>query len=216
VQASQATPAPACTPASAWLETIAIQERAAQWRIAATNAQTALLAPGLCTSDRKVLAEKAVADGLEALFGERFAPEDVAAQQQVVDRYQSLKRLAEEYAVLTPSARQIADRAYQVGQFLLAKLAFEEALERSEVTTTDQAQVLFYYSTLYNLGVWWAGTASGDARSEGLRLLAAANQIDRRYHIGNGLAWGKLRELLGPDERQWPAPTETPLLDGTK
>lgn len=216
VQASQATPPPACTPASAWLETITIQERAAQWQVAATNAQTALSSPGLCPGDRKVLAEKAIADGLEALFGERFAPEDVAAQHAAVERYQSLSRLAQEHAVPIPSARQVADRAYQVGQFLLAKVAFEEALERGEVTATDQGQVQFYYSTLYNLGTWWAKAAHGATRAEGLGLLAAANAIDRRYQIGNGLAWAKLRELLGPDERQWPRPAASPLLEGAK
>ncbi len=215
-QQSEATSRPVCRSAADWLETITQQERAAQWQVAATNAQTALSAPGLCDTDRKVLAEKAVADGLEALFAERFAPDDVAAQRQSVDRYQGLQRLAQEHQVRFPSARQVAGRAYDVGQFLLAKQAFEEALERGEVTTSDQAQVQFYYSTLYNLGAWWAETASGATRSEGLRLLAAANQIDRQYRIGNGLAWARLRELVGPDERQWPAPAATPLLDGTE
>lgn len=215
-QQSEATPLTACRPAADWLETITGQERAAQWQVAATNAQTALRAPGLCASDRKVLAGKAVADGLEALFAERFAPDDVAAQRQSVDRYQGLKRLAQAYGVPFPSARQVAGRAYDVGQFLLAKLAFEEALERGEVTTSDQGQVQFYYSTLYNLGAWWAETASGATQTEGFRLLAAANQIDRHYRIGNGLAWARLRELVGPDEGRWPAPAATPLLDGTK
>lgn len=215
-QQSQATPRPACRSAADWLETITGQERAAQWQVAATNAQTALSAPGLCDRDRKVLAGKAVADGLEALFAQRFAPDDLAAQRQSVDRYQGLQRLAQAYDVPFPSARQVAGRAYDVGQFLLAKQAFEEALERGEITMADQAQVQFYYSTLYNLGVWWAETASGATRSEGLRLLAAANQIDRQYRIGNGLAWARLRELVGPDERGWPAPAASPLLDSTK
>ncbi len=215
-QQSAATPRPACRSAADWLETITGQERAAQWQVAATNAQTALQAPGLCANDRTILAQKAVADGLEALFAERFAPDDLVAQHQSVARYQGLQRLAQAYNVPFPSARQVAGRAYQVGQFLLAKRAFEEALEHGEVTTSDQAQVQFYYSTLYNLGAWWAETTSGATRSEGLGLLAAANLIDRRYRVGNGLAWAKLRELLGPDESRWPAPAATPLLDSTK
>lgn len=211
-------PAVAPPPCAALPDTVALLgqlEREGKWAIAATTAETALTAPDLCPELRRALAARAVADGLEDLFATQFAPTDVAAQRAAVDRYHALRRLARERGVDFPSGRQIAGRAYAIGQFLLARVAFEEAVAAGEVTLADQTQAQFYSSTLYNLGTRWADAVDAPTRADGLRLLATGLAVDRRYCVGHGEAWGRLRALLGPEETAWPAPIETPLLATT-
>jgi hypothetical protein len=213
----QATPAsvPPRPSAATYLEIITRQEEQAQWDAAFATAQTALTDPALTPADQQALAEHAVAAGLNALWATKAAPADPQAQRRAVERVVTLRRLAATYDVAVPlTNRQLAERAYQVALFRLAKEAFEQALAGGEVTTTDQLQVQFYASTLYNLGFHEA-TAGQDAatRDDGLRLLLAAYRIDLAYQLGSGLAWGALTQLLGPDERRWTiTPAPTPLL----
>lgn len=205
------TPAPACRSAGSLLALINDQERDARWTQAAANAESALRASDLCPGDRNALAAKAVSAGVNALFAEP-ASTDQRAQQTAVDRYASLRRLADGYSVPFPlSDRQIAERARQGSWFLLALRAWEDALKKGEVSDGDLPQVRFYVANLYDLGYWWTQPGA-TTRDEGLRYLVAAYRLDVQYRLGSGLAWGRLRELLGPDERRWPEAAPSPLL----
>lgn len=203
-----------CRAASDWLETITRQERAGQWQAAADNAEVALTSAGLCAEDRVTLEQKAINDGLEALFTERFDPRDISAQQTQVDRYHELSSRSADYGVNFPSNVQVAGRAYGIGQFLLAKDAWETAFTSCEVDIQDRQQIRDYVATLFNLGYWWATQGTGDTRDEGLQLLQTSHLIDVRFQIGSGEAWGALRQILGSNERVWPQESPNPILDG--
>ena len=151
---------------------------AAQWGTAATNARTALQTPDLCPPDRAVLAQKAVNDGLEALFAEPFAPNDTVAAQRSLDSYRDTRAFAGQSGVTLPSSRQIAGRAYDGGKFRLAQGAWEDALAAGEVATSDREQVRFYDATLFNLGKWYTEDHGNTARfDEGVRYLVTANRV---------------------------------------
>lgn len=201
--------------AATYLAVINRQEEQSLWEAACVTAQTALTDPALSRADRATLATHAVADGLNALWATPAAPADEQVQQHAVDRVATLRGLATEYGIPVPlTNRQIAERAFQASLFLLAKLAFEDALAAAEITPTDQLQVQFYDSAIYNLGWHYATAGQNPAtRQQGLRLLVGAYRIDVKFRLGNGLPWGALVQLLGPDERSWSVePAPSPLL----
>jgi hypothetical protein len=207
-----ATSLPTCSSAAIYLDAILLHERHGRWEHAASTAELALRTPNLCLEDKEALAGKAIAAGLEVLFATRLPPYvDIAAHQQLVDRYHSLKRQAAASGIPFPTTIQIATRAYSVGQFLLAKTAFEEAFLAGEFTAADQALVQQYTATLFNLGQHWVNAGSS-AKDKGFSLLVASHRIDVAYQVGSGAAWGELRRQLGEDETKWPKPAATPLL----
>ena len=206
---------PVCQPATRYLEIIAQQELSGYWDDAFKSAQTALQLENICERDEKLLAEKAVGNGLSAIWATpSTTPADFAAQQAAVSRYESLKRLSGSYAVPFPlSERQVAGEAYKVSQFLLAMLAMERGFETGQIDRDDQLQVAFYHDSVYNLGWWLAHHASGDLREYGLQLLATAAELDARYRLGRSLAAEELRRLVGADSRLWPEPVLSPLIE---
>lgn len=204
---------PSCATAATWIETISVQEKAGKWAIAADNAQTALTTDNLCEGDRLTLANMAVSDMLQGLSATAINSADLSAQQTAVDSYENIKRFAKEQGVGVPkSPYQVAEAASVAGQFLLAKLAFEEALAQGDVATIDQSQARFYHSILYNLGWWWPRAKSGNKFQDGLALLSAADQVDRRWKLSIGLAGAELRQLIVGDAN-WPPPAQSALLD---
>src|SRR5262249_26833425 len=162
---------------------------------------------------REQLARQAVLGRLQALWSESIRPDDREAQQRALDLYREAVGLADQYGVATarPSAQVAADRAYQSGQFLLAKRIFDDLLA-SNPAAADRALLRRYYATMRNLGVALAGGASADARDEGVGLLVAAYLIDERYRLEQGEATRDLIALLGPDRAHWPAPAASPIL----
>lgn len=204
---------PACLSAAHYIELIAEQERLGQWASAASTAEATMKLDGLCPVDTQLLAERAITNGLEALYAERFEPLDRNAQSSLLDRYLGLKRRAQVSGIPFPSPIQVGKRAYEIGQFLLATTCFEEGFHSDPDLVTNQQLIQQYTASLFNLGAWWS-QGRGETRAQGLALLVASHHIDRKYQVGSGAAWGKLREVLGPDERAWPKPAPSPLLDG--
>ena len=156
---------------------------------------------------------QAVLGRLQALWSESIRPDDREAQQRALELYREAVGLADSYGVSTvrPSAQVAADRAYQSGQFLLAKRILDDLLA-SNPAAADRALLRRYYATMRNLGVALAGGASADARDEGVGLLVAAYLIDERYRLEQGEATRDLVALLGPDRAHWQAPAASPLL----
>lgn len=199
--------------ASGYLDAIIGEEKAGKWQIAANTAETAIDRGTFSPADTTSLKQHAIADELHALAAETFPAADANAQQQAVDEYQSVKRRGQAYGEPIPSFRAVAEDAYNTGHFLLAKVAFEDALARGDISLNDQLQVKFYCSTLFNLGKWYAEHgATSEVRDQGLHYLSASFAIDNQYQIGSGAAWGELTTLLGPDESRWPTPAASPLL----
>jgi hypothetical protein len=206
------TATPSCTSAAAYLDAIVLAEKLSQWEQAASTAALAYQLADLCAADKQALAEKVVAAGVEALFSQKLPSyADVAAQQQQVETFHQLKHRAAATHVAFPTDIQVAFRAYQGGQFLLAKIAFEEAFTAGTFTTADHALVQAYCSTVFNLGWHWTAEGSGQTQQDGLALLVTANAIDETYQVGSRAAWGELHRRLG-DERTWPATAPSPLL----
>jgi hypothetical protein len=205
------SPTPSCT-ARAWIETIHYHEQRGDWGMAAANAEAALNDPALCPSIRESIAQLLITNSLNTIYYAKFLPQDTNAQYALLDRYRSIKRRAAILGVPFPTALQIATQAYSIGQFLLAKTAFEEAFNEGSFTKADQSLLQQYASTLFNLGVWWSSDKNSPMYTQGLRLLQASYAIDVQYGTGFGEAEAKLRELLGDDTTNWPEPAETPLL----
>src|SRR5947209_8482994 len=63
-------PRDVCPTTESWLRSITTQEALGDSAGAASTAKAALATRGLCDSDRLVLAQKAVQDGLEALYAQ--------------------------------------------------------------------------------------------------------------------------------------------------
>jgi hypothetical protein len=204
-----------CRSAANYQDIIDRQSQAADWQAAAATANTALGLPNLCQADKAGLTQQAVVAGLKVLYSEKFNPLDVAAQQQEVDRYLALKAQAHQAGVDFPTALQVSQDAYQIGQFLLAKVAVEEAFRMQAYKPEVQRDITrTYVSILFNLGSWYTTAQLGsDVYNRGMTLLAASHQLAVMYRTGQGEAGGKLRQLTGSDERSWPQPAETPLLD---
>src|SRR5262249_33650324 len=141
-----------CVFATKYLDAISIQEQQGQWAAAASSADLALAEPNLCASARVAFTAKAVANSLEALLTQPFYPQDMIAQKEVVDRYYTLKRRAEQAGVPILSTIQVAQRAYSVGQFRLTQVALEDAYLSGSFKLSDRALLQQYTATLYNLG----------------------------------------------------------------
>lgn len=209
-----AIPTPSCTGTTTYLEIIARQEQANHWEDAVATAEAALSDTHLCPADSKLLTARAVADGLKVLYNKPFAPLDVAAQQQEIDRYLSLRERAHDAQVAFDSPLQVAGQAYQIGQFPLARVAVEQALAAGDYRPElDRATTRMYISTLYNLGSWYSQAPAGsEVYQEGLAWLAASHQLALHYQTGQAEAAMLLRQLVGQEEASWPTPAPTPLL----
>jgi hypothetical protein len=210
-----APPTPSCMAATNYVEIITRQERANRWEDAVATADTGLADTRLCPSERKLLTARAVDDGLKVLYNKPFDPLDVAAQQQEIDRYLSLRQRARDALVSFDTPLQVAGQAYQISQFPLARVAIEEAFAAGDYRPeVDRATTRLYISTLYNLGSWYTHAPAGNALYEqGLGWLAASHQLAVKYQTGQGEAAMLLRQLVGQEEAHWPAPGRTPLLD---
>lgn len=206
-QALQATPT--CVSASRWLDTIRAQEQSANYATAASNAAIALTSADLCPQDKAMLANHYVSDGQRAILA-RPAAYDRASQQRVADEMTKLRQEAERYGVPFPSYYQIADEARSRSWFLLSIQSWETAYRRGEVNANDLEQIRLYQANLHDLGAYYVRGGS-ITYQEGLALLVAAHRLDIQFHLGNGLAGGALRRLLGEDEQDWPQPTPSPL-----
>lgn len=220
--ADPATPTPlppTSTPDSSFtatLETIERLVRQAQYDTAFQVAQNALVAQDLAPADRQQLAQLAVAAGLSAITATPAEPEHLAAQERQVARYREIVHLAQQYQVPLPKTfRQIAGDLYSTSAFIAATVAAADAIEAGELGAIDQipmADIRFIVSSFYNAGYHLTTVdVPTETRALGLRYLATSCRIDRTEHAGDGLACGRLRELVGA-EPHWPEPLDTPLL----
>src|SRR5262249_16286982 len=139
------------------------------------------------------------------------------AQARVVNQYEALRAKAREAAIPIDSDVAIAKRAFAISQFLWAKAALENALaEHTFNPAVHRDLTQLAVSTCYSLGAWYT-TAPKDSQlyREGLSWLATSQALSAKFHTGQGEAASKLRELVSPRERDWPAPATTPLLSGS-
>jgi hypothetical protein len=209
------TATPSCFSAASYLDIITGHEQRSQWDTAATTAELALKDSRVCDDDKQALANKYVADKLESLW-ERPFDATPRVQQGGVDMYRSLKEQAKaQHAPFPLSDIQVAKRAYQTSQWLVAIAALDDAFATGEFTPTDRGLLSVYVSSLFNLGKYWTNPPLSDDSAtykRGLELLVASSQIDERYAGGDRSAWGRLRELVGTDAANWPEPAATLLL----
>jgi hypothetical protein len=207
------TPTPSCVSGAAYLDTIGLLEQAGRREAAANTAEAALKRRGLCKEDSAALAEKAISNGLHALFAQKVAGLNVAAQQQVVRRYDNLKQQAAAAGVPFPMSQlEVAQQARAHGHFLLAKTVFERAYVAGEFTKADQTPLLQYIETLQRLGWWWS-RGTGETKEAGLRLLVTSHTLDVENNTAPGLAWAELRNHCDVAAGNCPPPAETPLID---
>jgi hypothetical protein len=204
---------PECPSVASFLDVIASYERQARWGLAASTAQTALRAPGLCDADRTALGQKLVTLSREALFEQPPAPEDAPGQRRVATAYADLKTLASQYGVRPPAPLPIARSAYDNRLFLLATVAYADALTNGDSSAEDRDVVRADYAAQYNLGRIWAQRSDVVQRQEGLARLATACRIDERNQLGSGEACHQLQVLVGA-RALWPTPLSDPLVGG--
>ena len=207
-----ASPTPSCRPAADWLAQITFLEAKGRWQQAADTAELAATDPHVCGDSVRELLQKAVTDGLEALYDQPFDPRDLIAQQAQLDRYQVLAERAARQELTFPTALQVSQRARASGHFRLAIEAFEQALRSGQVAPGERDLLRSYQSSLHDLGRWWASATDADLRLQGARLLVTCHQIDLRERLGSGACYGALQELIGSDPGDWPAPLVNPLL----
>jgi hypothetical protein len=208
---SAAPPQPTCAAGQAWLDVLKTNQQQGRWRLAVANAQAALQTPGLCESDRQVLAQTLLAAAGEALFEDPAQPEDVPGQRAAADAYRDLKALAREFGLSAPPPLQVARRAYDSHLFMLTTSALEDALGTGATSTTNRDVLRAYYAARRNLGLAWVERAGAAARDDGLRQLATACALSERYELGSDEACSDLTRLVGPRNR-WPAPLVDPFL----
>jgi hypothetical protein len=209
------TPTPACTSAQGYLSIIAAQQAAGNYTAAATTAETTLRITGLCASDTHALTQVALQSGIAALYTAPFDPTDTAAEQHLVDRYESVRLRAQETGIPIDTDLQIARRSFASSHFLLSLAALTHAHADHQFNPAiDRDITHLLTSVYYNLGVYTLeGQPQGSERyGQGLAWLATSKAIADAYHTGQGEAAMKLKELLGPDQATWPAPAETPFL----
>ncbi len=207
-----ATATSTCPSVASFLDVIASDERQARWGLAASTAQTALRTAGLCTTDRTVLAQKLVGLSREALFEQPPAPEDAPGQRRVATAYADLKTLATQLAVQPPPPLPIARNAYDNRLFLLATVAYADALTNGDSSVEDRDVVRADYTAQYNLGLIWSQRADATQRQDGLARLATACRISERNQLSSPEACNALQATLGPRTR-WPQPLSDPLID---
>jgi hypothetical protein len=207
-----ATVSTACPSVASFFEVIASDERQARWGLAASTAQTALRTAGLCTADRTVLAQKLVGLSREALFEQPPAPEDAPGQRRVATAYADLKTLATQLAVQPPAPLPIAQSAYDNRLFLLATVAYADALTNGDSSAQDRTVVRADYAAQYNLGLVWSQRADATQRQDGLTRLATACRISEQHQLGSPEACSALQAQLGARTR-WPQPLPDPLIN---
>jgi hypothetical protein len=207
-----AAPAAACPSIASFVEVITSYERQARWALAASTAQTALRTPGLCVADRASLGQKAVLLGGEALFEQPPKLEDVAGQRRIATAYGDLKVLARQSGLETPAPLAIAQTASDHRLFLLATLAYADALASGDASAADRDVVRADYTAQYNLGLTWARAADPAQHQEGLARLATACRIAERNGLDSPDACNQLQVLVGARSK-WPAPLADPLSD---
>jgi hypothetical protein len=201
-----------CPSVASFFEVIASDERQARWGLAASTAQTALRTTGLCSADRAVLAQKLVGLSREALFEQPPAPEDAPGQRRVATAYADLKTLATQLAVQPPAPLPIAQSAYDNRLFLLATVAYADALTNGDSSAQDRSVVRADYAAQYNLGLVWSQRADATQRQDGLARLATACRISEQNQLGSPEACTALQAQLGARTR-WPQPLADPLID---
>jgi hypothetical protein len=208
-----ATATPMCTSVESYLTIISAQEAAGDYLGAATTAEADLRISNLC--DYHGLTQKAISAGLNALYTTPFVePLDTAAQQRLVNQYESLRARARAADIPIDSDLQIARRGFAISQFLVAKAALDHAYQEHQFNPLiDRDITQLYISTCYGLGAWYI-TAPADSPlyNTGLAWLATSHALAVQYHTGQGEAADKLRALVSPHEADWPAPTATALL----
>lgn len=205
-------PTPSCQSVSNWIDQLTYLMDKGLWKEASDTAQVALAAPNPCPDGPDALQELAITAGLEALFDEPFDPRDLASQEAQVDRFYRLREQAARYRVELPSDLTLARRARVGGQFLLAKTAFEEALEAGALQPEDRENLRAYVSTLHDLGRWWLTSPNKELHDQGGQLLADCMALDVEYRLGSGACYGALQELVSPDPADWLEPSHQPLL----
>jgi hypothetical protein len=188
------------------------QQRQGQYALAAANARTILRQPQLSPHDRVEFARLAVANDLEAIWGQPDPQRDLVAHRQAIEQYRAAEQLAQEQGIALPlSRRQAADRAYKSGKFLLAQLLVEEALAAGDLSACERAQLHFYASSIYNSGYWLSRHDDPAVRRDGWALVVAAHRLDERFRLGQGEAGGQLRASFGA-ETAWPPAAPIALL----
>jgi hypothetical protein len=207
------TPTPSCASGQPQLVLINDLERRGDWTQAASVANAALNLQGLCEGDRPVLTEKAVAAGLKALMEAPHRKTDRAQHQQLVDQYLALQVRARDAGISIMPALQFAEEAYGRSQFLLSKVAIEQALEAGNYQPDVHRDVTrLYISSLYGLCYWYTTDMQGsETYQHGLSYCAASDQLANTFCTGQGEAATKLNELVGVDRQRWPQPAKSPL-----
>ncbi|HEX8597035.1 MAG TPA: hypothetical protein VF952_00780 [Chloroflexia bacterium] len=208
---TQPTSTPNCESATAAEQIVIDHIEHAEWSLAEAAAEATLRRAGLCQADREVLQKQKVIAGLENIFATPFSAQDIPAQQGQVTDYLSLRQWAMGAGVPFPTDLQVAQRACQAGRFLLCKSAFDQAIANQTFNRYDLGLVSQYSDALYNLGTSWV-RGDRDAYQQGLRMLVASYLIAKGHQASSTRSWDELRDLLGPDEQQWPKPADTPLL----
>ncbi len=213
VTAVPPTPTPSCVSGQQQLVLIEDLERRGDWRQAANIANAALNLDCLTTADRRLLTEKAIGDGLKALMEASHRKTDTVQHQQLVDQYLALQQRAQDAGVPVIPALQFAEEAHGRSQFLLAKVAIEQALQAGEYQPQVHRDITrLYVSALYGLCHWYTTAPLGsETYQSGLAYCVASNEVADAFCTGQGEAATRLNELIGSDHRSWPTPAETPL-----
>jgi hypothetical protein len=208
----QPTPTPdECPGVDVYLKVITDQEQQAKWDQAAENAASALNDETLCKKDRSIFAQKYVTDAMEGLYARKFGP-GKTTQEDAAKQYQTIVRNAARYGAEPPNPITVAQRAAEGGKFLLAKAAWDDAIEAGTFNTADINLVDSYVDNLTSVGKWWTEKPDGPDFEEGKRYLSTANRISLLWETGSRESWGILRQIVGTDETTWPPPIDTPLL----
>lgn len=207
------TPTPSCIDAQSQLVLVEDLERRGDWQQAANVANAALNLQGLCDVERYVLTEKAVAAGLKALMDAPHRKTDLAQHQQLVDQYLAFQARARDAGISIMPALQFAEEAHGRSQFLLAKVAIEQALQAGEYQPNVHRDVTrLYISSLYGLCYWYTTDMPGsETFQQGLSYCAASDLLADAFCTGQGEAATKLDELVGTDRQRWPQPAASPL-----
>ncbi len=207
------TPGEECTSGQPQLALIADLVGKGDWVQAATIANVTLDVADLCDRDRRPLTQQAVSSVWKALLQEKFRPLDVDGQQSMVDRYLALQARARDAGVEFPSSLQSAEEAYSRSQFLLAKVAVEQALAAAEYQPElDRDITHMYVSTLYGLCAWYTTAEQGsELYQHGLAYCVASNELAEQFCTGQGEAATTLNSQLTSDRQRWPEAARTPL-----
>lgn len=136
-------------------------------------------------------------------FASRNAPLKWLAIERKADAYEVAK--AERVAPMT-----VAQRAYSAALWPLTDVAFRKAWEAGHIGVESAA---FRYAALWNWGNHLAFVGKASSREEGIRLLATAQAIAKKYGLNaRGEACADL-ERLGYADCNEPAPDSSdPLL----